>query len=229
MLNSILLNSSSGNLTLTMGNFIICSLTSIVLGIVIAACYMICSEKYTKSFVVTLAVLPILVQAVITMVNGNLGTGVAIVGAFSLVRFRSIPGNAREIGSVFFAMATGLATGMGYIGYGAVLTVMVALVMIILSKAEFGGKKSADNKQLKITIPENLNYTNLFNDIFEKYLSEYSLLRVKTTNLGSMFELTYSIKMDNDESEKEMIDEIRERNGNLTVLCGKVSATTEEL
>ncbi|MCQ2520705.1 MAG: DUF4956 domain-containing protein [Lachnospiraceae bacterium] len=227
MLESIL-NSGNGNLTLTIGNLLICSLISVVLGVVIAACYMHCSEKYSKSFVVTLVILPVLVQAVITMVNGNLGTGVAIVGAFSLVRFRSIPGNAKEIGSVFFTMAVGLATGMGYIGYAAILTVMVSAVMIILAKTGFGVKKSTD-KQLKITIPENLNYTDLFDDIFKKYLCEYKLLKAKTTNLGSMFELTYSIRLADEQKEKEMIDEIRVRNGNLTVLCGQVSALSEEL
>lgn len=228
MLESILLNSGSDTLSLTAGNLIVCSLASIVLGIVIAACYMLCSEKFTKSFVITLAILPILVQVVITLVNGNLGTGVAILGAFSLVRFRSVPGNAKEIGSVFFAMAIGLATGMGYIGYAAIFTALIAFVMLVLSRTGFGDKKDV-NKLLKITIPENMNYAELFDDIFDKYLSGYSLMRSKTTNLGSMFELTYSIKMKDESKEKDMMDEIRVRNGNLTVMCGRVSAATEEL
>ncbi len=228
MLESILLKSGMNTLTLTPGSMIICSLVSIALGLAIAACYMICTEKYTDSFVITLVILPILVQSVIMMVNGNLGTGVAILGAFSLVRFRSIPGTGREIGTIFFAMAVGLATGMGYIGYAAIFTVLVALVYVVLSKLHFGVQKE-NAKQLKITVPENLNYVGLFDDIFAKYLSEYELNKVKTTNLGSMFELTYKIKPVDENFEKEMLDEIRTRNGNLTVLCGRISSSQEEL
>ncbi len=228
MLESILLESGSSTLSLSLSGMLICSLVSIVLGIAIAACYMLCSEKYSKNFVITLAVLPVLVQAVIMMVNGNLGTGVAIVGAFSLVRFRSVPGNSKEIGTVFFSMAVGLATGMGYIGYAAIFTLIVAIVFILLTKLDFGSKNEV-NKQLKITIPENLNYIGLFDDIFEKYLTQTRLDRVKTTNLGSMFELTYLVKLKDEAKEKEMIDEIRTRNGNLTVLCGRVSTPVEEL
>lgn len=228
MLESILLKSGMNTLTLTPGSMIICSLVSILLGLAIAACYMICTEKYSSSFVITLVILPVLVQAVIMMVNGNLGTGVAIVGAFSLVRFRSIPGTSREIGTIFFAMAVGLATGMGYIGFAAIITVLVALVYVLLTKLHFGERKDTA-KQLKITVPENLNYAGLFDDIFAKYLSEFELNKVKTTNLGSMFEITYRIKLVDENLEKEMIDEIRTRNGNLTVLCGRISNPTEEL
>lgn len=228
MLESILLQEGSSYLSLTLESLLICSIVSIVLGIAIASCYMFCSDKYTKNFVITLAILPILVQVVIMMVNGNLGTGVAIIGAFSLVRFRSVPGNSKEIGTVFFAMAVGLATGMGYVGYAVIFTIIVALVLIILSKINFGSKKEAD-KQLKITIPENLNYVGLFDDIFEKYVNEFRLDKVKTTNLGSLFELTYLIKLKDEEKEKEMIDEIRTKNGNLTVVCGRISSPIEEL
>lgn len=228
MLESILLKEGSSYLSLTLESLLICSFVSIILGIAIAACYMLCSDKYTKNFVVTLAILPMLVQVVIMMVNGNLGTGVAIIGAFSLVRFRSVPGNAKEIGTVFFSMAVGLATGMGYVGYAVIFTIIVALVLIILTKLNFGAKKEAD-KQLRITIPENLNYVGLFDDIFEKYANEVRLDKVKTTNLGSMFELTYLVKLKDEAKEKEMLDEIRTRNGNLTVVCGRISSPVEEL
>ena len=228
MLESILLESGSNELSLTMSGMLVCSLVSIVLGLAIAAAYMVCSEKYSKNFVITLAMLPILVQAVIMMVNGNLGTGVAIVGAFSLVRFRSIPGTSKEISSIFFSMAVGLATGMGYIGYAAVFTVIVALLMIVLTKAGFGEKKET-GKQLKVVIPENLNYAGLFDDIFDKYATVCKLDRVKTTNLGSMFELNYRLELKNDADEKAMLDEIRTRNGNLTVVCGSVTKDIEEL
>lgn len=228
MLDSILTTADSSAITLTTQGMLACSLASVLLGLAIAVCYMICSSKYSKNFVITLAILPILVQAVIMLVNGNLGVGVAILGAFSLVRFRSIAGTSKEIGAVFFAMAVGLATGMGYIGYGVIITLIVALMLTVLSKTSFGEKKET-GKQLKVTVPENLNYSGMFDDIFEKYTSEAKLERVKTTNLGSMFELTYLIGLRDESLEKEMIDEIRTRNGNLTITCGQIAKPAEEL
>ncbi len=228
MLDSILTTADSSAITLTTRGMLACSLASVLLGLAIAICYMVCANRYTKNFVITLAVLPILVQAVIMLVNGNLGVGVATLGAFSLVRFRSIAGTSREIGAVFFAMATGLATGMGYIGYGVIITAVVAVMMILLSKTPFGEKKET-GKQLKVTIPENLNYMGMFDDIFEKYVNDVKLEKVKTTNLGSMFELTYLIALKDETTEKEMIDEIRTRNGNLTITCGQIAKPVEEL
>lgn len=228
MLDSILTTADSSAITLTTRGMLACSLASVLLGLAIAICYMVCANRYTKNFVITLAVLPILVQAVIMLVNGNLGVGVATLGAFSLVRFRSIAGTSREIGAVFFAMATGLATGMGYIGYGVIVTAIVAVLMILLSKTSFGEKRET-GKQLKVTVPENLNYMGMFDDIFEKYVNDVKLEKVKTTNLGSMFELTYLIALKDETTEKEMIDEIRTRNGNLTITCGQISRPAEEL
>jgi len=227
-LDSILDKTGTGVIVLGLKGLLLCCIAAIILGLIIAVSYMICSKKYTQSFVVTLALLPILVMSVIMMVNGNLGTGIAIVGAFSLIRFRSIPGTGREIGTVFFAMAVGLATGMGYVGFAAIITVIVAGVMILLSKLKFGEKKE-EHLQLKIVIPENLNFNGAFDDIFEKYTTEAKLERVKTTNLGSMFELNYMIELKDNADQKAMIDEIRTRNGNLTVACGVVVPLTEEL
>ena len=226
MLTSILETTTST--TLSYANMAACTAVSLLLGLVIALCYMYCSEKKSKSFVITLAALPILVQAVIMLVNGNLGTGVAIMGAFSLIRFRRVAGSAREIGAVFFAMTVGLATGMGYVGFAVIITAVVALLFIVLTKSGFGGTGAAD-KHLKVTIPENLNYDGMFDDLFAEFLSEVSLEKVKTTNLGSMFEVSYLIKFKKDCSEKDFIDEIRVRNGNLPIVCAKVSAGTEEL
>lgn len=228
MLNSILLQSGSQSLSLSFAGVLACSISSLVLGIIIAFCYMLCSEKYNDNFVVTIVILPVLVQAVVMMVNGNLGTGIAIAGAFSLVRFRSVPGTAREICMVFFAMAVGLATGTGYIGYGAIITLFAGASFVALTKLRFG-KKEDGERTIKITLPENLNYSGLFDDIFEKYLYSYKLDRVKTTNLGSMFELTYMVKMKKTEPEKDMIDAIRVRNGNLPVVVGQVSSPVQEL
>ena len=226
MLTSILDTTTTTSLSYM--DMAVCTVVSLVLGLVISLCYMYCSEKKSKSFVVTLAALPILVQAVIMLVNGNLGTGVAIMGAFSLIRFRSVAGSAREIGAVFFAMTVGLATGMGYVGFAVIVTAVVALLFIVLTKLDFGGSKTTD-KHLKITIPENLNYSGMFDDLFSEYLSDYSLDKVKTTSLGSMFEVSYLIKFKNDLSEKDFIDAIRVRNGNLPIVCARVSAGNEEL
>lgn len=228
MLESILIQSGNEGLTLSAGSFIACCLSSIILGLCVAVLYMVCSDKYSKNFVVTISILPILVQVVIMMVNGNLGTGVAILGAFSLVRFRSVPGNSKEICTVFYAMAIGLATGTGYLGFAALFTVIVGVMFFVLTRANFGVKKES-MKQLKVTIPENLNYIGMFDDIFAKYTLSAEIDKVKTTNLGSMFEVTYLIKMANENMEKDMIDEIRVRNGNLTVVCGRISTPVDEL
>ncbi len=200
---------------------------SIGVGLVIALFYMYKSD-YNKSFVVTLTLLPAIVGAVVSIVNGNLGTGVAVMGAFSLVRFRSIPGTAKEIGYIFFAMAAGLATGMGYIAYGAVFTLSVALMSFVLYKFKFAERKRI-GKQLKITIPENLEYAGLFDDLFNEYTDAYQLIRVKTTNMGSLFQLQYDISLKNEAEEKELIDQLRIRNGNLDIICGYISDNTEAL
>ncbi len=211
MLNSVL--SSSG---LTLGSLLICSLASIIFGLIIALVHMKTS-KYTKNFLITLIILPILVQTVIFMVNGNLGTSIAIVGAFSLVRFRSVAGTSREIVSIFFAMAIGLATGMGQIVFAAIITVLVSLILVILSISKFG-EGSNSTKKLKITIPDNVDYTEVFDDIFDKYLEKSTLDSVKTVNLGSLFELTYTVNLKNNVNEKKFVDDLRCRNGNLKII-----------
>jgi hypothetical protein len=200
---------------------------SLILGIIIALFYMY-KGSYNKQFVITLVLLPAIVGAVISIVNGNLGTGVAVMGAFSLVRFRSIPGTAKEIGYIFFSMAVGLATGMGYLPYAAVFTVIVGLISILLNASRFGELKKPV-KQLKITIPENLEYSGLFDDLFAQYTSFKKLKRVKTTNLGSLFQLHYDIILKDELKEKEFIDKIRCRNGNLDIICGYISDVSEVL
>lgn len=212
-----LFTSTSSNIELS--SILICTLVSLVLGIIVAITHRLTS-KYNKNFLITLAVLPVLVQTVMIMVNGNLGTSVAILGAFGLVRFRSLPGTSKEILSVFFAMAIGLATGMGHIGFAALMTLIVAIAIIILSKVPvFGATKST--KILKITIPEDLDYTAVFDDIFAKYLTSSKLEKAKTTDMGSLFDLNYSVTLKNDINEKEFIDAIREKNGNLRVILSE--------
>lgn len=225
MLNSILTTTTTGDITFS--STLICTLASLVLGFGVALVYMY-KNKYSKNFVITLALLPALIQLVITMVNGNLGAGVAVMGAFSLVRFRSVPGTSKEIVSIFFAMSLGLTTGMGFIGYATVFFFIIGAAMIILAATNFGGK-SSEEKELKVTIAESLDYNGIFDDLFDKYTDKVELVRVKTTNMGSLYELRYHIAIKNQALEKEFIDQLRCRNGNLNITCGKVPTNREEL
>lgn len=186
--------------------------------------------RYTKSFVVTLALLPAVVCVVIMMVNGNVGTGVAVAGAFSLVRFRSVPGTAKEIGTLFLAMGAGLISGMGYIGYSLLFTIIMCAVFMLYNGIEFGSKKNAAAyKTISVTIPENLDYTDVFEDVFEAYTRSCELVNVKTTNMGSMFRLTYDIVLKDIPKEKELIDKLRCRNGNLEINISRQSTVNVEL
>lgn len=225
---SILSQATETTTGLTLEEIILCTLTSILLGLLISFVYIICNKKYSKNYIITLVILPILVQAVIMMVNGNLGTGVAIMGAFNLVRFRSIPGSSKEIGVIFLTMAVGLATGMGYITFALLITVTVSFILVLLTKLNYGGSKEI-HKSIKILLPENIDFTHLFEDLLNQYTSSYQLDKIRTTNMGSMFELTYDVILKKDKNEKELIDEIRCRNGNLTVSLAKPENLQEEL
>lgn len=222
MLDSIL--SASG---WDVASVLVCAAASLGLGAVIALVYAFRSA-YSKSFVAMLVLLPAIVQAVIMLVNGNLGVGVAVMGAFSLVRFRSVPGSAREIGNIFFAMAVGLATGMGYIGYACLFTAVISAASLLLTLIRPSENRPAE-RSLKITIPETLDYSGIFDDLFAKYTLESSLETVKLTNLGSLYELHYRIRMKDPAQEKNMLDQIRVRNGNLNIVCGRVPLTSYEL
>ncbi|MEL7602486.1 MAG: DUF4956 domain-containing protein [Bacillota bacterium] len=215
---------SSGSLTIE--NVLLCTAVSLALGFIISYLYTrrcACS----KHFAIALALLPAIVQAVILMVSGNLGAGVAVAGAFSLVRFRSIPGSAREIVAIFFAMTVGLACGMGYLAFAAVVTLIIGLVLLLLSSSRFGEHKETE-KDLRITIPEELDYTGAFDDLIEAYTHGASLDRVKTVNLGSMYELRYTVSLKDESREKAFLDALRCRNGNLTIVLSR-KATEEAL
>ncbi|MBR3135298.1 DUF4956 domain-containing protein [Candidatus Saccharibacteria bacterium] len=219
MFNSII----SGGINIE--NFAACLATAFALGLVVAFVHMKTTHS-NRNFITTLAILPILVTTVILMVNGNLGTGVAVMGAFSLVRFRSIPGNSRAILSVFFAMAIGLAVGTGYLAFAAIFTIAVAIITATLSFINFGAGTTQE-KKLTVLVPEDLDYTTVFDKAFNKYLNGYTLEKAKTTNLGSLFELTYRINLKKGTSEKEFIDTLRERNGNLKVALSHTLAEEE--
>ncbi|MBO4591701.1 MAG: DUF4956 domain-containing protein [Eubacterium sp.] len=199
--------------------FAVVTLTSIICGFIIACAYSI-KNKCSKSFSITLVLLPSIVELVIILVNGNIGAGVAVAGAFSLVRFRSAPGRGQEITSVFLAMAVGLATGMGYIGVAILITVVISLLNLILNISGFGGLEDK-HRLLKIMVPENLDYEGKFEDLFDKYLTVYSYEEVKTSNMGSLYKLTLDVVLKSGVSTKAFLDELRTRNGNLDISLGR--------
>lgn len=202
--------------TITLPVFLICTAVSLILGIAVALVSRY-RARCTPSFAVALAVLPAVVQLVIMLVNGNIGTGVAIAGAFSLVRFRSAPGSAKEIAAIFLAMAIGLATGMGYVALAVLAFVLLGGVMLLLTFLHFGEE---DHRILRITIPENLDYDGLFDDLFDQYTKFHVLQRVKTTNMGTLYELQYRVQFKQAQPPKMFFDELRCRNGNLNISCG---------
>lgn len=221
--NSIL----EGTTGLSIEQYLLCTACSLVLGGIIAYAY----TKQgcgSRNFVVTLALLPAIIQMVIMLVNGNLGTGVAVMGAFSLVRFRSVPGNAKEICRIFLAMAVGLATGMGYLAAAAVFVLLIEAVNLGYQVSGFGESQKSE-RMLKITIPEGLDYTDVFDDLFAKYTTNAELLQVRTTNMGSLYKLDYHIILKNLKMEKELIDQLRCRNGNLEISSGRASYGSCEL
>lgn len=216
MLNSIL------GTELTLTSFFICTAVSLVLGVALALVARF-RARSTQSFAVTLAILPAVVQVVIMLVNGNIGAGVAVAGAFSLVRFRSAPGTAREIGVLFLAMAIGLATGMGYVVLAALTFVIVSAVLLGLTACGFG-RPNAQERVLKITIPEDLDYEGLFDDLLGQYTTAHELVKVKTTNMGTLYELEYRVILPGDTVPKAFLDALRCRNGNLNIVCGRETA-----
>lgn len=226
MLSSLLVEQTSETVTLI--DLLLCTSASVLLGLLVALIHMY-RNVYTKNFVITLAVLPVLVQLVIMLVNGNLGTGMAVLGAFSLIRFRSVAGGAREITSIFWSMGIGLATGMGYIGYIVIFSIITSILVIILQGTRFGENNKVAEREIKITIPEDLDYPELFDDIFEKFTYQYSMESVRTTNMGSLYELRYRLKLRDVALEKNLLDELRVRNGNLPIVSGKVATAKDEL
>lgn len=219
MLNNFLRGIFDSQLTtvISISDFLLCLAVSLIIGLIIACAYTYRS-RYTKGFLVTLAMLPAVVCVVIMMVNGNIGTGVAVAGAFSLVRFRSAPGTAKEIGAIFLAMCAGLIAGMGYLGYAVLFTLILSGVSMLYNRFDFGTRRNgAKYKVLHITIPEDLDYTGVFDEVLDKYTTSHELLQVRTANMGSLFRLTYNLVLKEPEAEKELIDKLRCRNGNLEI------------
>lgn len=202
---------------LLMWDFMMTLIGSVVIGLVIAVCYCY-RNRCSRSFVTTLVMLPAAVSAVIQIINSDIGTGIAVAGAFSLVRFRSMPGTSRELGMLFLAMGAGLAAGIGHLMYALLFTVVLCAVFLVGNHWRIA---AVDNhgayRTFNITIPEDLDYTGVFEDLMQAYTTSYELARVKTTNMGSMFRLTYHVTMRDPKLEKSFIDSLRCRNGNLEI------------
>lgn len=200
---------------------------SLLLGLVIAKVYQF-KTVYSKSFVMSLALLPTLIAIVIFLVNGSLGAGVAVMGAFSLIRFRSAPGGAKELVSIFLVMTIGIAIGMGYLVFATVFTLIMSLAMLLLEVVNFGQMKHS-MRQLTIVIPESLDYESIFDDIFNKAANHVELANVKTSDMGSLFKIKYIIQLNGRMTEKELIDALRTRNGNLEIAISRYITKENEL
>lgn len=206
---------------------LICALAALVLGLVVSFLYMY-RNSYNRGFAVALVLLPAVVASVVSVVNGNIGIGIAIGGAFGLVRFRSAPGTARDILAIFLAMAAGLICGAGYVLLAVLMVLVITAIGFVLLTVGFGSRNMKE-RELRITVPETLDYSDTFDDIFKKYLASCELEKVKTTNMGSLFRLYYRVTLRDPKLEKEMLDEIRIRNGNLEIVCGAIDTSKPEL
>lgn len=220
-------DTTTSTASLQVGDFLICLCAALVIGFFLAVISTY-KSNHSQSFFLTLALLPAVVCVVIMMVNGNVGAGIAVAGAFSLVRFRSAPGSAKEICSIFLAMGAGLILGMGYIGYAALFTIILSAVMFLYQQFGVGaGKNVPMEKTLHVTIPENLDYETIFDEILEQFTSRHELVNVKTTNMGSLFKLTYGITIKEVGKEKEFLDLLRTRNGNLEISLSKCDKSVQ--
>ena len=204
---------------MTLTAFLLCELCAVVLGVGTALVFL-ARDRHSGAFTQALALLPPVVSLVIMMVNGNIGAGLAVAGTFALVRFRSAPGSAKEIAGLFMSVAIGLACGMGYVVFAGIFFVLMASFVLLLARTRFG-EANMRQRTLKITIPEDLNYEELFDDLFEKYTLSHELTKVRTTNMGTLYELSYAIELRDTEHTRAFLDDIRCRNGNLNIVCSR--------
>jgi len=207
------------------GVFLFTTMCSLIFGIIVAVIYTI-QNKRSKTMAIALVIMPAIVQAIIMLVSGNIGAGVAVAGAFNLVRFRSAPGNAKDIGYIFFAMVIGFMAGMGFLLFAFIFLVAIGGTLFVTALLVMD---KADTRNLRIAIPENLDFNGLFDDVFKKYTREVNLNKVRTTNMGSLYELTYSVQLNNQDEIKAFIDELRMRNGNLNILLSRCANDSDEL
>ena len=217
---------SSVATTFTITDALIDAGLAAIMGLIISLTY-IKTGKTSKNFARTLIILPSLVCLVMLAVNGNFGTSLAVVGAFSLVRFRSLQGSSRDIGFIFFTMTVGIICAIGELPLALLVTLFICAIHFVLFFTNFAANDISE-KDLRVTIPENLDYSDIFDDLFEKYTSSHKQIAVKTTNMGSMYEINYRVKLNDEKQEKSFLDEIRMRNGNLTVVCGRCDVNEAE-
>jgi hypothetical protein len=215
------------NLDMVQG-VIAASVVSVFAGLFVALVHKKFTDKVNSSFVVTLALIPILIQSIIVVVNGSLGMGIAAMGAFSLVRFRSVPGTGREIVTIIFVMAIGLAVGAGQIGFAVLLTLLVCFLLVVFHLTKFSEDKETA-RNLRVFVPEDLDFTVIFDDLFVEYTHGTSLNKIRTINLGSLYELRYSLELKDLKREKEFLDKIRQRNNNLDIICERPLVSREEM
>lgn len=216
MLETIISSTTGESFTLT--NALIVIVSSIILGLVISLAYMKTNKKtgYSSGFTITLVMLPVIISIIILLVGNNIARAFSLAGAFSIIRFRSAPGDPKDISYVFFTLAVGLTCGMGYIGYAVLFTIILCALMITLDLTKFSTPKSK-SMQLKITVPEDLNYEGVFEEILDKYANSWNIERVRTRDFGALFELSYIVHMKPDINQKNFLDELRCRNGNLNI------------
>lgn len=217
MLDSIL-NMSTIDMSISISSAFITMIIAFIVGSIISITYIKTAEQgyYSQNFTLTLILIPMIIAIIILLIGSNVARAFSLAGAFSIVRFRSAPGSTKDISYIFFTMAAGLACGAGCYIYALMFTIVLCTVMFVLNKCNFGAKKT-NEMVLKITIPENLDYSNVFDDILDEYTQYYSLSKVKTIDLGSLFELDYNISIDKTKNQKEFIDKVRCRNGNLNI------------
>lgn len=225
MLDSIF-STASADSTLSFGSAVLTILMSLVLGALISFTYMKTSPGYSQSFTLTMVLLPVIVAIIILLIGSNVARAFSLAGAFSIIRFRSAPGDPKDITFVLFTMASGLACGVGAFGYAALFTVILCIIMVVLNRTGFGLKKTQE-KTLKVTIPENLGYEEAFAEVFAKFNVSYELKKVRTTELGSLYELVYTVTLNENTSQKAFLDAIRTRNGNLDLSLTMSPTLTE--
>jgi hypothetical protein len=231
MFETILENAASTvDLSISIKTTVLCMITALLLGLIISGTYYFTTNKRDRSasFSMSLIILPAIVAIVILLIGGNLARAFSMAGIFTIVRFRSIPGDSKDISFVFLSMAVGLSIGLGYLTLGAVITLILGVVIIAVSKLGYGKPKQKE-KRLKIIIPEDMNYEGAFEDLFIKYTNYCEMQKVKTTNMGTLYELHYDVILKDRISEKEFLDEIRCRNGNLNIQLGVKESSSQQL
>ncbi|ECF8727430.1 DUF4956 domain-containing protein [Paenibacillus sp. UMB7766-LJ446] len=226
MLDSIF-SSALTDTTLTFSNAIVTIGLAIIMGAIISLTYMKTNQStYSQSFTLTMVVLPVIVAIIILLIGSNIARAFSLAGAFSIIRFRSAPGDPKDIAYVLFTMASGLACGVGAFGYAVLFTIILCVLMFVLSRFNFGAKKS-QQKTLKVTIPENLSYEEALDEVFHKFNVVHELKKIRTTELGSLYELVYNVNIHESVNQKEFLDMIRTRNGNLDISLTMSPTTTE--